>query len=417
MDLRVNARRLHDDLDSLGQIGRLPDGGISRTAYSAADVQAREWYVDRCSQAGLKVRLDGLGNMFAKPAGADQNAPAVWSGSHLDTVPNGGRFDGAVGAVAALECVRRIAESGLELLRPVCAAVFSDEEGNYSGRLLGSYGLAHGYSNADLQAMRGRDGDALLDALASWNWLAGSPTQTRLPRGAMHSFVELHIEQGPRLEAAGIDIGVVTSIVGLCGAIVEFTGQADHAGTTPMSQRRDALAAAADFLTRLPPLAAAVSTAAVITCGLIRVEPGGANVVPGLASLSVDFRDPERDNVKLMREQIEAEAKSAAAAHSVGLTWRSHPLVDPVALATPVQAMIAESADELELTRLSLPSGAGHDAQNMALLAPTGMIFVPSRKGRSHSPAEYTDPAAIEHGGNVLLTTLVRLARSQSELS
>jgi N-carbamoyl-L-amino-acid hydrolase len=411
VDLRVNARRLQDDLDSLAQIGRLPGGGISRTAYSAADAQARQWYLDRCDRGGLTLRLDGLGNMFALPAGADQAVPAVWSGSHIDTVPDGGGFDGAVGAVAALECVRRIAESGIELPRPVCAVVFSDEEGNYGGRLLGSYGLAHGYSQADLESVRGRDGDALLDTLASWNWAAGSPTQTRLPRGAMHSYVELHIEQGPRLEAAGIDIGVVTSIVGLCGAAVEFTGQADHAGTTPMSQRRDALAAAADFLTRLPPLAAAVSPAAVITCGLIRIEPGGANVVPGLASLSVDFRDPERDNVELMRTRIEEEARAAAARHSVGLTWQLHPLVDPVSLDTSVQAMIGQSADELELTRMSLPSGAGHDAQNMAVLAPTGMIFVPSRNGRSHSPAEYTDPEAIERGANVLLATLVRLAR------
>jgi hydantoinase/carbamoylase family amidase len=409
---RVNARRLHDDLTSLAQIGRRPGGGISRTAYSAADATARQWYADRCSRAGLTLRLDGLGNMFALAAGADQAVPAVWTGSHLDTVPNGGGFDGALGSVAALECLRRITELNLQLRRPVCAAVFSDEEGNYSGRLLGSYGLAHGYSHADLTAMRGRDGDALLDALASWDWSAGSPTETRLPRGAMHSYVELHIEQGPHLEASGADIGVVTSIVGLCGGIAEFTGQADHAGTTPMSHRRDAIAAAAEFLVRLPPLAAAVGDTAVITCGHIQVEPGAANVIPELASVSLDFRDPARDKLELLRDRIEVEARSAADAHGVGLRWHLHPLIGPVPLASSIQAIIAESAGRLGLGHRAIASGAGHDAQNMALLAPAGMIFVPSRNGRSHCPEEYTDPEATERGANTLLATLVQLAES-----
>jgi N-carbamoyl-L-amino-acid hydrolase len=409
MELKVNGSRLRSDLASLAEIGRRPSGGISRTAFSAGDALARQWYRDRCDAAGLPLRTDGLGNMFAQAVGPYPDVPAVWTGSHIDTVPDGGPLDGALGTVAALECIRRITEAGIPLARPVSSVVFSDEEGNY-GHLLGSYGITHGYTRAELAAMTGRDGDRLLDALAKWKWSTGSPTETRLPASTMHSFVELHIEQGPYLETTGVDIGVVTSIVGLSGGVVEFTGQADHAGTTPMTMRRDALRAAADFLTRLPALAASVSSTAVITCGLIKVEPGGANVVPRLAAVTLDFRDPDRDRLAELAGGIEETAHATAAAHSVSVIWRPDGLVDPVPLDESVRGTIRESADALGLSWIDMPSGAGHDSQNIAHLAPTGMIFVPSRDGRSHSPAEYTDPAAIERGANVLLATLLQLA-------
>jgi N-carbamoyl-L-amino-acid hydrolase len=413
VDLRVDPARLKRDLDSLAEIGRVPadlGGGISRTAYSREDAQARQWYADRCEAAGLCLQLDGLGNMVARPATANPSVPAVWTGSHIDTVPNGGPLDGALGVVAALECVRRISEAGLDLARPVNAAVFADEEGNYSGRLLGSYGLSHGYSLADLESMTGRDGDRLLDALAKWSWADGSPTGTRLEPGSMHSFVELHIEQGPRLDGSGDDIGVVTSIVGLCGATVSFLGRADHAGTTPMTMRRDALRAAADFLNRLSALAAATGPATVITCGRIAVSPGGANVVPRLAELSLDFRDPSRGNLDVLRRRLEDEARAVAAAHEVDLEWRAQPMVHPVPMDESIRTKISAAADALGLRRIDMPSGAGHDAQNMAHLTPTAMIFIPSKDGRSHSPAEHTDFDAIERGANVLLTTLIQLA-------
>jgi N-carbamoyl-L-amino-acid hydrolase len=263
---------------------------------------------------------------------------------------------------------------------------------------------------SDLESMTGRDGDRLLDTLAKWRWADGSPTDTRLLPGSMHSFVELHIEQGPRLFDSGLDIGVVTSIVGLCGATVSFLGRADHAGTTPMTMRRDALRAAAEFLTGLPAVAAETSPTAVVTCGRIAVEPGGSNVVPSLATLTLDFRDPERGNIEVLRRRLEEEARAAAEANSVDVDWRPQLTVDPVPMNESIRATIGAAADALGLSRLDLPSGAGHDSQNMAHLAPTAMIFVPSKDGRSHSPAEYTDFAAIERGANVLLATLIRLA-------
>jgi beta-ureidopropionase / N-carbamoyl-L-amino-acid hydrolase len=410
LNLRVNGERLRQDLADLARIGAREPAGISRTAYSAEDAQARQWYHDRCAAAGLELRMDGLGNMFARAPGAPDR-PAVWTGSHIDTVPYGGAFDGALGTVAALECLRRITESGIELSRPVCAVVFSDEEGNY-GHLLGSRGLSHGYRAEQLAAMTGRDGDRLTDALAGWPWASGSPTATRLAAGTVGAFVELHIEQGPRLEASGTDIGVVTSIVGLGGGLATFTGRADHAGTTPMGLRKDALLAAAAFLTKLPTVAAATGPDSVITCGLIRAEPGGANVVPGVAAVTLDFRDPDRTRLATLEAEIGLAAESAALAHGVSVTWQPDELIDPMPLNETVRSVIRTAVDGLGLTHIAIASGAGHDSQNMAHLAPTGMIFVPSQGGRSHSPAEHTAFADVENGANVLLSTVLALARN-----
>src|SRR5215475_6801730 len=409
-NLRVDGARLRRDMERLADIGRGPDGGFHRTAYSAADAEARAWYHARCLDAGLDLRTDGLGNMFAGTAAAlTSDVPAVWSGSHIDTVPNGGAYDGAVGTVAALECVRRIAESGIALRRPVRSVVFSDEEGNY-GHLLGSLGLRTGYDAGQLEAMTGRDGDRLVDALAGWTWKTGSPTDTRLPPGTIDSFVELHIEQGAHLENGGLEIGVVTSIVGLSGGLAEFVGRADHAGTTPMTMRKDALLAASRFIVGLPAIAAAVGPSSVVTTGRISVAPGGANVVPERAVVTLDFRDPDRDRLMELERRIRAAVADAATEHGVESAWHPDDFVDPVPLDDGVRGVIRRSADRLGLNHMDMPSGAGHDSQNMAHLAPTAMIFVPSRGGRSHSPAEYTEFADIENGANVLLATLIEIA-------
>ncbi len=407
--LRVDSRRLRDDLASLAQIGRSPSGGIHRTAFSAADAQARQWYRDRCDAAALDLTLDGLGNMFAQQAGTPTDVPAVWTGSHIDTVPDGGPLDGALGTVAALECVRRLAEAGIELARPVRSVVFADEEGNYS-HLFGSYGVAYGYDEATLSAMTGRNGDLLTDALADWPWRSGEATQTQVEPASIHAFVELHIEQGPHLEASGTQIGVVTSIVGLGGGRLDFHGRADHAGTTPMHLRRDALRAAGALLVELPRVAASVSPNAVITCGLLHLEPGGANIVPRLASLTLDFRDPERTCLSQLAGAIEAAARQAATEHDVDFTWHPETVIDPVPMDAGVREVIHHAANGCRLSNITIAAGAGHDSQNMARLAPTGMIFVPSKDGRSHSPAEHTDFEYLEQGANTLLATLLQLA-------
>jgi N-carbamoyl-L-amino-acid hydrolase len=403
--------RLRTDLQTLGEIGRGASGGITRTSFSAADLQAREWYRSQCAEAGLTLRVDGIGNMFADDATAP-DVPAVWSGSHIDTVPNGGAFDGAVGAVAALECVRRLAEEGVKLARPVRAVVFTDEEGNYS-HLLGSSAVVNGFTRDQVESMVGRDGDLLVDTMAAGGWDVGALTHTRVDPQSVYAFVELHIEQGPRLEASATDIGVVSSIVGLGGAVVEFHGRADHAGTTPMNRRKDPLRAAAELISALPGIAASVSDAAVVTCGRVDTYPGGTNVVPGLVRVALDFRDPDSVNLAMLGERLAVAARSAASTHDVTLGWHPEPEIAPVSLDPRIQAVIEASAKGRSLSTVSMPSGAGHDSQNMATIAPTGMIFVPSKGGRSHSPAEDTGWSDVENGANVLLSTLIELATAR----
>jgi len=266
------------DLEALGQIGRVSNGGLNRTSFSSADTEARDWYIGRCAEAGLTVRTDGLGNLIVSSprVAADIAArPAVWSGSHIDTVPHGGQFDGALGAIAALECLRRIHEEGIVLDRPVCSVVYTDEEGNYA-HLLGSSALARGFSRSELEAMVGRNGDPFADTFAAAGGSLDAAQQTRVDPASLHATVELHIEQGLTLEKLGHQIGVVTGIVGLGGGVVTFQGRADHAGTTPMTLRKDALVAAGALVAAFPNLAAKISDRAVITCGMIGVEPGSA---------------------------------------------------------------------------------------------------------------------------------------------
>jgi N-carbamoyl-L-amino-acid hydrolase len=402
--------RLTADLRELSAFGRLPGGGISRTSYSAADLQARQWFVARCADAGLQVSGDGLGNIFARlvPAGADPALPAVWTGSHLDSVPEGGAYDGAAGVMSALECLRRLSEEQVALRRPVQLVMFADEEGCYH-HLLGSTGLTRGLSGHQLAERSGRDGTRLVDALIAADLEPNAATSTVINPADVHAYVELHIEQGPVLESSGTDIGVVTSIVGIGGGTVRFTGRADHAGTTPMPARRDALRAAGHFLVGLPEAAARVSDHAVITCGLIAVSPAATNVVPAAAELQLDFRDTTMPTMQALADGIVQLAQEAAQQCSVTAEVRFDDTVEPVLLDAGIQQVIEESATRLGYSNLRMPSGAGHDAQNMARIASAGMIFVPSAGGRSHTREEFTSPADLERGANVLLETLISL--------
>jgi N-carbamoyl-L-amino-acid hydrolase len=407
----VSAQRLRRDLEHVAGYGATASGGVSRTSFSAADRQVRAWLAAECEKAGLALRTDGIGNVFIRldAPGAPAGTPPVWAGSHLDSVPEGGRFDGALGSLAALEVARRLAEERVPLRRPVEVVVFADEEGNYH-HLLGSTALVRDFTPDELAGLRGRDGDRLVEALQAMGWDVGAAGRTAVRPGDVHAYVELHIEQGSVLERAGATIGVVTAIVGMGGGHLEFRGRQDHAGTTPMPLRRDALRGAADLVVHLPEVARSVSEDAVVTCGIVQVEPGGANVVPGLVRMSLDFRDPDRRRLLDLEEAVAAAAREAADRHDLEVTYTRGSITDPVPLDPRMQDLVASVAADRDLRTLHLPSGAGHDAQNMARLAPAGMIFVPSVDGRSHSPAESSTWEDVEAGANVLLGTVHALA-------
>jgi beta-ureidopropionase / N-carbamoyl-L-amino-acid hydrolase len=415
--LRIDAERLRDDMETLATFGRDPCGGVSRSTYSQADAQARAWLIDRCRAAGLGVREDGIGNLFfrAEPddAEAAQRLP-VWTGSHIDSVPNGGRFDGAAGVLAAVEVLRCIREQRADLARPVEAVVWSDEEGCYQG-LLGSGTLVDGLVEDDLDAIVGRDGRTLREALAESGRDPKVALQPPQRQPVAHAYLELHIEQGPRLEAEGVDVGVVAGIVGLVHGQAVFTGRADHAGATAMNLRRDALRSAGAFVAGLPGLPAEVGRPdSVVTCGDLKVSPGADNVVPGEAVCRLDFRDADHEGLSALREAVVALADRCAREHdtSVKLEWEH--LADPVFMDADLQKLVMAGCDQLGYTSMPLPSRAGHDAQKIAAVAPTAMMFVPSRGGRSHCPEEYTDPQQLARGADVLATAVAELAGAPS---
>lgn len=407
--MRVNRERLRADFEQLGEFGREPDGGgVTRPAFSEADVTARRWFADTARQAQLDVSVDALFNVVAGVG--EGSAPAVWTGSHLDTVPHGGMFDGAVGAMAALECVRRLREEEMELARPVRAVAFSDEEGAFHG-YLGSKGLVRNWSEDEMQQMTNGDGVKLLDALRGHGVQPSKATATALPAQCVHSFVELHIEQGPVLETSGTAIGVVSGIVGVRRGEVRFEGRADHAGTTPMHLRRDAARGAATFLDRLPEFPVRARRAgAVATCGRISLSPAAANVVPARATVQLDFRDVTTEGLDLLEEMIVVEAGACAVRHGLSAEYHRESTTPPARLDQTVAGVIGAAAERLGLATLELPSGAGHDAQVISALAPTGMIFVPSKDGRSHSAWEWTSWDDVASGADVLLETLLDLA-------
>jgi N-carbamoyl-L-amino-acid hydrolase len=405
--LRINFARLKRDLEELGSIGRTPQGGVSRPSFSDADMQARRWLTDRITAAGMEARVDAAGNILGR---WQTGSPVVLAGSHIDSVPNGGRFDGALGVLAGLECLRRIKEEGIRLRHPLELVAFTDEEGAFGG-FFGSYAFTGALKADDITKARNSTGLRIADAMGRHGLDALQAPAARRDPGQIRAYVELHIEQGPVLEARKIPIGVVDAIVGIHRYGITFRGRADHAGPTPMRDRKDALLGASDLVLKGRELAlTAGSPASRITVGVVRLNPGVANIVPAEAYLTYEIREQSAELLRLLAEKSQSLAADIAKAWGLEVSIETILQIDPVPLAEEVKAAIAAAAEELGLPHLRLPAMAGHDAQVVGRVAPAGMIFVPSHNGRSHSPLEFTADLDVERGANVLLLTLLKLA-------
>jgi len=405
--LRVNLARLKRDLEELGAIGRTPEGGVSRPSWSDADMEARRWLLERIAAAGLETRVDAAGNIFGR---WQPGRPVVMVGSHIDSVPNGGIFDGPLGVLAGLECLRRIKEEGIRLRHPLELVAFTDEEGAFGG-FFGSYAFMGVLKAEDIPSIRDSKGLRIIDAMARHGIDAmQAPAAYRNPK-EIRAYVELHIEQGPVLEAQRIPIGVVEAIVGIRRYGVTFRGRADHAGTTPMRDRKDALLGAADLILRGRELVLTEGTeASRVTVGIIQVKPAVGNIVSAEAYLTYELREQSGELLRSLAEKSRALAAKVASARGLEVSIETILEIDPVPVAEEVKGAILAATDELGLTYLRLPAMAGHDAQVVGRVASAGMIFVPSRDGRSHSPLEFTADEDVERGANVLLLTLLRLA-------
>ena len=407
MKIRVDAERLRRDFDALAAIGSTLADGVERIALTPAHLEARAWFLHRAADAGLDTSVDAAGNHSAILRGAP-GAQTLLLGSHLDTVPNGGRYDGALGVVAALEVLRAVQEARLELPVTLEAIDFTDEEGALVG-LLGSFAVAGTLDARMLAAPRGGR-EALVAGLARAGLDEARLADARREPGSLMGYLELHIEQGPVLEQAGFQIGVVAAIVGSRSFELAFDGTASHAGTTPMHARRDAGLGAATYVERVYETVTGEFAGCVATVGRIELEPGAFNVVPGRARVSLEFRAGSNDELERLEQRLLDEAGAVAREHSLGLDVRPVGRWQPTPLDATVRVAIAGAAGRLGLSTLELPSGAGHDAQALAQVTPSGMIFVPSTGGLSHQPREHTPWEDCVNGANVLLHAALELA-------
>ncbi len=405
----VNSERLWQSLQKLSEFGRLAGGGTSRLGFSAEDLAARHWLMGELRKEGLEVVVDAAANIHAQRAGERDDLPSIWFGSHIDTVPSGGNFDGCVGSMSALEVIRTMSEKNLRTQHPLELVIFSNEEGVHYGKgVFGSRALAGQLDPGELDAV-----DAEGVKLADWIRRAGGDperiAEMTPTAGSIHSYLELHIEQGGTLWQRNIPLGIVEGIVGIDRYRVVLEGFANHAGTTPMNQRRDALVTASKIILAVREIVTAEPGRQVGTVGYVRVEPGAPNVIPGRVEFPVEIRDLSMEKIKALAERVRARAAELAAADNIGFTWELTNSHEGALTDRRIRGMIQKAAEEMRVVTLTMPSGAGHDAQSMAKLCPVGMIFVPSKDGISHSPQEYSRPEEIACGCEALYRTILRL--------
>lgn len=405
--LHINASRLLGNLASLAAIGRTPDGGVSRPAFSEADLAGRAWFRRTVEAAGLAFRADGAGNLSAVLPAADPAARTLLAGSHLDSVPNGGRFDGALGVLCALEALQTIREAGLAPPFHLEAISFTDEESTVFG-MFGSRALTGQLARSDLESA-GQGPESLAVAMARLGLEVEGALSARRDPGTLAGFVEVHIEQGTRLEEQGLQIGVVTAIVGIRQHWLRFEGQAAHAGTTPLDRRADALWGAAAFVERARELVRAQFSPGVVNFGQLRVSPGSFNIVPAEVWLALEFRHGAEETLDRMAAALLALAGDVA--REFGLSLSSQPRGGCVA--APLDPLMIEAVEQaatrLGLRHTRLVSFAGHDTQTVSAVAPAVLFFVPSVGGISHNPREFTRDEDVANGANVLLHTLLEI--------
>ena len=400
----IDGSHLLARLRDLATIGATAGGGVSRPAYSEDDLKAREMVRGWMREAGMSVRVDTAGNTFGRLEGRDPKLPAIVIGSHTDTVPDGGRYDGALGVLAALGVARTLGASGEGLRHPLEVVDFQNEEGG----IVGSKAVAGRLEVAELSRIA-VSGFTLGDGIRR---LGGNPDRLSdavLARESRAGYVELHIEQGRTLERGGVDIGIVEGIVGIWYWDVVFEGVASHAGTTPMADRHDALLAAARFIDAVHAVVTSVPGRHVGTVGRLTVHPGGANVIPGRVVATLELRDLVAESVERLYAAIESRAADIARETGTSVHFRVSNNVTPAPTDTRVRDAIARAVGAMGLSTTLLPSGAGHDAQQMTAICPSGMIFVPSVDGLSHSPRELTRDQDCINGANVLLGAVRQL--------
>ena len=402
---KVNQDRLENRIFELAKIGLQENGETERVAFSDSDVEAQQWVIKTLENLGLEVHIDFAGNIIGKREGKKSTLKPISFGSHIDRVPNGGNYDGCVGSMASLEVLEVLNENKIKTKHPLEIIIFSNEEGG----VMGSRAIA-GHLGKDALKVRNSTGYSMGEGIMRLGGDSTRITEVARSKDEIAAFLELHIEQGGTLEKENTQIGIVEGIVGLKWWDVTFTGFSNHAGTTPMNARQDALLAAAKFIVAVNEVTNSFEGAQVGTVGKISAEPGAPNVIPGTVVTSLEVRDLSAEVIEKVYKAIKVKGEEIAKASNVQIEFKAlDTTADPAIMTSQIQDEIAASAEKLGLTTKRMPSGAGHDAQDMAIIAPTGMIFVPSKGGISHSPKEFTSAEDMANGANVLLHTILAL--------
>jgi N-carbamoyl-L-amino-acid hydrolase len=404
--MRIDKRRLEQSIEELGRIGQTPRGGLTRLALSDEDKRGRDWMVGRMREAGLSITVDQMGNIFGQRAG-DPGLPPVMMGSHVDSVPTGGRYDGQLGVLCALEVIRSLNDAKIRTRHPVTLAIFTNEEGaRFQPAMIASGVMAGKIALEDAYNARDKDGIRLVDELERIGYLGAEPCVAR----PFRAYLELHIEQGPFLEEDGLSVGVVEGIVAIAWSRLTIHGVQDHAGPTPMRIRHDALVAAAEVVGGVRRIAREMGGELVTTVGNLVVAPNIVNAIPGRVTLSIDMRDPQDAALDRARTRLETIVREASEREGVRYELEHYWRVPYTPFDRGVVDAVERAAGAAGARHRRIRSGAGHDAQYMAAIGPAGMVFVPSHDGRSHCEEEFTPIDDIEQGATTLLLAALDLA-------
>lgn len=406
--LVINDQRLLNDFKALTEIGETIDGGVNRLALSNEDLQARAWFADQVDAAGLMMRDDDVGNLSGVLFSDNPNAQTMMIGSHMDTVPNGGRYDGAIGVLGGLECLRTIKEQGIKLPFHLEVIDFTDEEGAWQS-LFGSKGLVGKIHTHETDAET--DYGPFRAALFRAGIRPVDIHKAKRDPKTVCGYLELHIEQGPRLDREKIDIGIVNGIVGRLNYEIVFRGEASHSGTTERDRRKDALLGAATFITQAHQLWHTHYPTGIFNCGNIQALPGAFNIIPSEAKLKVEIRHEDEATLDIWKDDLLNLIQSQADLHGLGVSSRLVQHTRAVRLSEKMESTIESVCQDFGVSYRYLTSFAGHDAQVMSSFTDTGMIFIPSVNGISHSPHEFTEWEDVVRGTNILLHCILKLGK------
>lgn len=407
--MKINIERIKRDIDRLSEFSSSQESGVTRLSFTPEMKEARNYLIKEMEKYNLKIWEDGYSNIFARREGEDKTLKPIMIGSHYDSVINAGKFDGIAGLVAALEVIRLLEENNISTSHPIELVAMNDEEGvRFGTGISNSRAMAGLITKEELNKQKDKDGISLYQAMKDYGVDVNLEDAIR-EKGSLKAFIELHIEQGPVLEENSKTIGLVETIVGLDRYEITFIGKAGHAGTTPMLARRDALPAASKFILDIKEEAIKEAKACVATVGEISLSPNASNVIPERVKISLDMRAPSEDSIFSLRKSVDRICEEIRETGIEVLVEKSL-YIPPVDMNKELVDLLEDESKKLNLGAMRMISGAGHDAMIMASLAPTAMIFVPSRDGLSHHPDEWTDYEDLEAGTRLLLETVIRLA-------